>query len=142
MEGTELQIRPYSESDRGAVVALWLEVFVNEPSWNAPEAMIRRKLAVQPELFLVGAIAGKVVATVLAGFDGVRGWIHHLAVTPSRRRRGIATRMMRAAEAGLARLGCPKINLQVRPANAEAIAFYRTLGYEVEERVSMGKRLR
>jgi hypothetical protein len=84
---------------------------------------------------------GKVVATVLAGFDGVRGWIHHLAVVPSLGHRGIATQMIREAESGLAKLGCPKVNLQVRPANADVVAFYRSLGYQVEERVSMGKRL-
>jgi len=116
-------------------------VFADDPPWNGPEAVIRRKLGVQRELFLVGELTGKVVATVLAGFDGVRGWIHHLAVAPSLRRRGIATRMMREAESGLAKLGCPKINLQVRPGSTGVVAFYRTLGYEVEERVSMGKRL-
>lgn len=137
----EVQIRAYNESDRAEVVSLWREVFEDDPPWNAPEAIIQRKLGVQPELFLVGELAGKVVATVLAGFDGVRGWIHHLAVAPSLRRRGIATQMMREAESRLAKLGCPKINLQVRAANAEVIAFYQSLGYEVEERVSMGKRL-
>jgi ribosomal protein S18 acetylase RimI-like enzyme len=137
----ELYIRPYRESDNAAVVSLWQEVFADDPPWNGPEAVIRRKLGVQRELFLVGELTGKVVATVLAGFDGVRGWIHHLAVAPSLRRRGIATRMMREAESGLAKLGCPKINLQVRPGSTGVVAFYRTLGYEVEERVSMGKRL-
>jgi len=141
VEVTELRIRSYGEADRAAVVALWQEVFANDPPWNEPEAMIRRKLAVQPELFLVALLRGKLVGTCLAGFDGVRGWIHHLAVAPSLRRQGIATRMMRAAEAGLGKLGCSKINLQVRPANSEVIAFYESFGYEVEERVSMGKRI-
>jgi ribosomal protein S18 acetylase RimI-like enzyme len=82
-----------------------------------------------------------VAGTVLAGFDGVRGWIHHLAVLPAHRRRGVATQLMRAAERGLANLGCPKINLQVRAGNAGVIAFYRALGYQVEDRASLGKRL-
>jgi len=99
------------------------------------------KLTVQPELFLVGVADGKVVATVLGGFDGVRGWVHHLAVHNSSRRQGIATALMRAAEASLANLGCPKLNLQVRAANATVVAFYRSIGYDVEERVSMRKRL-
>lgn len=141
MAAIELQIRPYADSDHAGVVALWKEVFADDPPWNAPHVVIRRKLGVQPELFLVGAAAGKIIATVLAGFDGVRGWIHHLAVAPSLRRRGIAQRMMREAEARLARMGCSKINLQVRPKNADAVAFYRSIGYEVEERVSMGKLL-
>jgi ribosomal protein S18 acetylase RimI-like enzyme len=137
----ELEIRPYRDGDHDGVVALWSRVFAGDPAWNAPAEMIRRKLAVQRELFLVGLVAEQVVATVLAGFDGVRGWIHHLAVAPEQRRRGIATRMMALAEAGLVGLGCPKVNLQVRATNAGVVAFYRALGYAVEERVSMGKRL-
>ena len=123
------------------MVELWEEVFAGDPPWNAPAEMIRRKKTVQPELFLVAHSQEKVIGTVLAGFDGVRGWIHHLAVSPSQRRGGVATRLMQAAEDRLVKLGCPKVNLQVRSTNAGVIAFYRAVGYEVEERVSMGKRL-
>ena len=76
----------------------------------------------------------------MAGFDGVRGWIYHLAVAPECRRRGFATQLVRAAGDGLRKLGCQKINLQVRATNDDVVAFYRTLGYEVEQRVSMGRR--
>ena len=110
--------------------------------------MIRNKLRVQPELLLVattdaedGEIGPAIAGAVIAGFDGVRGWIHHLAVAPAWRRRGIATRLVRAAESGLRKLGCPKVNLQVRATNAEVVAFYRSLGYGIEDRVSMGRRL-
>ncbi len=133
--------RPYSPADHDAVVALWSEVFAGDPPRNAPPAMIRRKLGVQPELFLVATQEGRVIGTVLAGFDGVRGWIHHLAVDPSARRAGVATRLMAHAERALAAVGCPKVNLQVRATNAGVVAFYRRLGYVVEERVSMGKAL-
>lgn len=136
-----MEIRPFREEDAAAVTALWSDVFAGDPPWNEPSAMIRRKLTVQPELFLVAVSGGDVIGTVLAGFDGVRGWIHHLAVRPSMRRSGIATDLMRRAEEGLARLGCPKVNLQVRSGNEEAIAFYGALGYDVEDRVSMGKRI-
>jgi ribosomal protein S18 acetylase RimI-like enzyme len=103
--------------------------------------MIRRKLKVQPELFLVAHVNGQVVGTVMAGFDGVRGWVHHLAVRGSHRHQGIASSLMIAAEKGLEASGCPKVNLQVRATNSAVIAFYRSLGYEVEERASLGKRL-
>jgi ribosomal protein S18 acetylase RimI-like enzyme len=103
--------------------------------------MIARKLTVQPELFLVAVQDGLVVGAVMAGFDGVRGWIHRLAVLESTRRRGVGKRLIVHAENGLHRLGCPKVNLQVRSTNASVIAFYRALGYAVEERISMGKRL-
>ena len=103
--------------------------------------MIRRKLSIQPELFLVGQIGDRIVATVMAGFDGVRGWIHHLSVHPEYRHQGIASVLMRSAEQGLEALGCTKVNLQVRSTNAGVIAFYRSIGYDVEDRVSMGKRI-
>jgi ribosomal protein S18 acetylase RimI-like enzyme len=136
-----VETRSYTSTDHDAVVALWTEVFADDPPWNAPAAVIRRKLTVQPELFLVATHDGAVIGTVLGGYDGVRGWIHHLAVHPSARRTGVATRLMAHVERALAALGCPKINLQVRATNAGATAVYRRLGYAVEERVSMGKRL-
>ena len=121
---------------------MWRRVFPDDPPWNAPELMIANKLKVQPELLLVGELEGAIVAAVMAGFDGVRGWIHHLAVLPEQRRRGIATHLVRAAEQGLLALGCSKVNLQVRATNEAVVSFYRSLGYGVEERVSMGRRLR
>jgi ribosomal protein S18 acetylase RimI-like enzyme len=136
-----VEIRSYRASDRADLVRLWTELFPDDPPWNAPAAIIDRKLGVQPELLLVATSPGALAGAVVAGFDGVRGWIHHLAVLPAWRRRGIATRLVGAAEAGLRALGCPKVNLQVRPSNSGVVAFYRSLGYEVEERVSMGRRL-
>jgi ribosomal protein S18 acetylase RimI-like enzyme len=136
-----VDIRPYESKDQAQVVALWNEVFPDDPPWNEPASMIRRKLSVQPELFLVAHVTGEVAGTVLAGFDGVRGWVHHLAVHASYRRQGLASSLMTAAEKGLAALGCPKVNLQVRATNSAVVAFYRSLGYEVEDRASLGKRL-
>lgn len=137
----ELSVRSFRRSDGDALGALWRSVFPDDPSWNAPEVTIENKLRVQPELLLVGELAGNIVGAVMAGFDGVRGWIHHLAILPEHRRRGFATRLVRSAERGLQSLGCLKVNLQVRVSNQEVVAFYRSLGYEVEERVSMGRRL-
>ena len=139
--GAPIEIRPYDSKDHAQVVALWSKVFKDDPPWNEPASMIRRKLTVQPELFLVAVVNDQVVGTVMAGFDGVRGWIHHLAVRGSHRRQGIASSLMRAAEKGLEIAGCPKVNLQVRATNSKVIAFYRSLGYELEERASLGKRL-
>lgn len=136
-----LAIRPFEDADEAQVLALWEQAFPGEPPHNAPAASIARKRAWQRELFFVGVRGGRVVATVLAGYDGHRGWLYSVAVEAGLRRAGIATRMVRHAEEALARLGCPKVNLQVRSSNAEVIGFYRALGYAVEERVSMGRRL-
>lgn len=80
-------------------------------------------------------------ASVMAGYEGHRGWINYLAVTPSYPKKGIGQRMMADAEARLRMLGCPKINLLVRTTNASVIEFYRKIGFKIDEVVSLGKRL-
>ncbi len=134
-------IRTFREADSAAVAALWAEVFPDDPPHNAPAIVIPKKLAVQPELFFVAEGEGRIAGTVMAGYDGHRGWLYTVAVDPRLRRKGVGTALVRHAEAALLALGCPKVNLQVRASNAAVVAFYRSLGYAVEERISMGKRL-
>src|ERR1700730_9783122 len=141
MNTEKLTIRAYAESDEAQVIQLWREVFPDNPSWNVPKADIDRKLAVQRNLFLVGDLEGQIVASVMAGFDGHRGWVHLVAVAPKHRKRGFGRLMMAEGEKRLREIGCTKINLQVRATNQGVINFYERLGYSVEERVSMGKRL-
>jgi ribosomal protein S18 acetylase RimI-like enzyme len=136
----DLQIRAFRPDDRQAVIRLWEKCSLVVPQ-NDPAADIACKLKVQPELFLVGKMETTIVATVMAGYDGHRGWINYLAVSPDHRGRGIGRGMMEAAERKLRRLGCPKINLQVRKTNTGVIEFYRLLGYSVDEVVGLGKRL-
>ncbi|MHC4698854.1 MAG: GNAT family acetyltransferase [Planctomycetota bacterium] len=136
-----MEIRPYSESDAEAVASLWREVFPDAPSWNHPETDIRRKLAVQREFFLVATDGSDLVGTAMAGYDGHRGWVYYVAVSPRHRRQGIGAALMRSVEERLTSFGCPKLNLQVRASNDDVVAFYRKLGYQVEDRVSMAKRL-
>lgn len=133
-------IRPYRESDERAVIDLWHSCGLVVP-WNDPARDIRRKLAMQRELFLVAVESEEVVGTVMAGYDGHRGWVNYLAVQPDHRRHGLGRALMDAAEAGLDAAGCAKINLQVRMANQEAIAFYEAIGFGRDDVVSLGKRL-
>ena len=136
-----MEIRPYDEADEAAVVALWRDVFPDAPVWNDPALDIERKLSVQRELFLVASSEGDLVGTVMCGYDGHRGWVYNVAVSPRHRRGGIGAELMRRSEDELRKLGCAKLNLQVRAENDAAVAFYASLGYVVEDRVSMGKRL-
>ena len=92
-------------------------------------------------MFLVGSVDGRLVASVMAGYDGHRGWINYLAVCPTVRRRGYGRQLMAHVEDRLYDCGCPKINLQIRTENKAAIEFYRRLDYDVDDVVSMGKRL-
>jgi ribosomal protein S18 acetylase RimI-like enzyme len=122
------------------VIDLWIQCNLVVPA-NNPEKDIERKLAVNPELFLVGIMDDTLVATCMAGYDGHRGWINYLAVAPQYRRQGIATRIIKAAERFLVSAGCPKINLQVRTSNMAVIQFYKSVGYSNDDVVSLGKRL-
>jgi ribosomal protein S18 acetylase RimI-like enzyme len=136
-----INIRTYRNDDLQAVRVLWEEVFPSDPPWNAAAVAIPEKTAFQPELLLVAEDGGQLVGTAMAGYDGHRGWLYSLAVKPAGRRSGVGRMLVAEAERRLATLGCRKINLQVRSTNEAVIGFYRRLGYEVEERVSMGKRV-
>jgi ribosomal protein S18 acetylase RimI-like enzyme len=131
----------YAESHFDGVAALWQEAFPNPQPWNAPEVTIRAKLAMQSDLFLLAVDREQVIGSVLAGYDGHRGWLHAVAVLKTYRRQGVGSALVRESERRLLELGCVKINLQIQNTNASVTEFYRRLGYEVEERVSMGKRL-
>lgn len=135
-----IEIRQYETSDEMQVVQLWTDCDLIVP-WNNPHRDIQRKLDAQPELFLVGCLADTIVAAVMAGYDGHRGWINYLAVHPDHQHTGIAKRMMDEAERLLRAAGCPKINLQVRRSNTKVIEFYRKIGYKLDDVVSLGKRL-
>jgi ribosomal protein S18 acetylase RimI-like enzyme len=135
-----VNIRPFVEADESAVVALWEECGLTRP-WNDPRADIARKLKVQRDLFLVGEARGRIMASVMAGYDGHRGWVNYLAVLPAQRGRGHGRRLMREVEQALLAVGCPKLNLQVRTDNASALEFYRRIGYAQDAAVSLGKRL-
>lgn len=135
-----MKIRPYTPADETAVIDLWQRCELTRP-WNDPRKDIERKLTVQPELFFVGERDGTVLATAMAGFDGHRGWINYLAVSPDVQKQGLGRQLMSHVEQTLTAMGCPKLNLQVRAGNAQALAFYQAIGYGQDELVSMGKRL-
>lgn len=127
-------------SDQNSVVALWIKCGL-VVSHNNPVKDIERKLTVHPEWFLVGEIDGEVMATCMAGFEGHRGWINYLAVSPDLQGHGFGKMIMAHAEAMLKAAGCPKINLQIRATNQTVIGFYESLGYSHDPVVSLGKRL-
>jgi ribosomal protein S18 acetylase RimI-like enzyme len=134
-----MKIRSYDPSDREQVIALWNEVFPGSTGHNDPGQSIDRKVASDDGLFFVALDGDVIVGTALAGYDGHRGWLYSIAVSPDRQRCGIGTKLVRHAEEVLAGRGCPKLNLQVRANNADVVAFYESLSYQTEERISMGK---
>ena len=142
MSVTDIAVSPFDDaSHREQVVALWKSVFGYETAHNDPHLSIDRKIAANDGLFLVAVSGVTVVGTIMAGYDGHRGWIYSLAVAPSHRHRGIGSQLVAQAERELAERGCVKINLQILEGNEGTVAFYERLGFAVEPRISMGKRL-
>jgi len=137
---SDFVIRQYHAEDQQDVIDLWARCGLVAPQ-NNPRRDIRRKVKVNPEWFLVGQLEGKVIATCMAGYEGHRGWINYLAVAPKYKRKGFAKQIMREAERLLRAAGCPKINLQIRTSNTGVIDFYKAIGYDIDDVVSMGNRL-
>jgi len=136
----KFKIREYKQKDEHQVIELWLDCKLVVP-WNNPKLDIQRKLKVNPELFLVGEINNKIIASVMGGYEGHRGWINYLAVLPEYQGKGYAKDIMFAIEQKLKNIGCPKINLQIRSNNENVIKFYESIGYFDEHMTSMGKKL-
>ena len=135
-----MRIRTYRPEDRAALLDLWKRCDLLRP-WNDPVKDIDRKLAEQPEGLFVGEAGGEMMASMMVGYDGHRGWVNYLAVAPDCQRCGFGAALMRHLEAALTARGCPKLNLQVREGNDAVIGFYERLGYGNDHTVSLGKRL-
>lgn len=133
-------IRPFHPNDQSQVIALWQASGLTRP-WNDPVKDIARKLQVRPDWFLVLEVDGAIVASVMVGYDGHRGWLSYLGVLPTAQRQGWGRQLVEHAERLLIAEGCPKLNLQVRGTNTTAIEFYRSLGFNMDDVVSLGKRL-
>ena len=140
MPESSLFIRPFQTEDEAALIKLWQLCELTVP-WNDPHKDIARKLKVQPELFLVGMLENHLISSVMGGYDGHRGWINYLAVHPDFQAQGLAQQIMDFLESALRKIGCPKINLQIRAGNDKVILIYQKLGFTDDRVVSMGKRL-
>ena len=134
-----MEIASYSQTHFAAVKALWEEVFPDDLPRDYADVSIPAKAKEHPELFLLALDGERVVGSVMAGYDGHRGWLYRVAVAKAHRHLGVGAALIHEAEKRLWALGCVKINLQVRGANQNVTAFYQDLGYVVEDRISMGK---
>jgi ribosomal protein S18 acetylase RimI-like enzyme len=133
-------LRSYRPGDHEALVSLWSICELTRP-WNNPHRDIDRKLARDGDNLLLLEEGGQLIASVMVGYEGHRGWVNYLAVHPDHRRQGLGRLLMDVAERRLRDLGCAKVNLQVRASNETATEFYRQIGYTVDDVVSLGKRL-
>ena len=138
----DVEIRTYDDNEhRDQVIDIWTSIFQHEDLRNKPSLKIDKKLAMKDDLFFVALEKKKVVGTIMAGYDGHRGWIYTVAVIPERRKANIGSKLLEYAEKELIKLGCVKINLQVYNSEEFVKEFYLKNGYEIEDRISMGKEI-
>jgi len=135
-----LTTRSFRSEDEAAVIDLWTRCGLVRPH-NDPKKDILRKSKVRPDMFLVGLLDEVIVASIMIGYEGHRGWINYLAVSPECQKRGFGKQMMEEAERLLRAESCPKISLQIRTSNVEVLGFYRAIGFVQDEVISLGKRL-
>jgi ribosomal protein S18 acetylase RimI-like enzyme len=135
-----LEIVRYVPSHREAVVDLWKKCGLVVP-WNDPVEDIQKKLDFQPDLFLIALLDGRLIGSVMIGYEGHRGWMNYLAVLPEYQKRGYGRKLVERSIEELKKLGCLKLNVQVRESNSGVIEFYRRLGFKDDNVVSLGLRL-
>ena len=132
-----MKIRKFQEKDRTSLIELWKTVFPNDPPHNEPSKVIEAKLAVDDLIFMAES-SNEIVGTCMAGYDGHRGWLYAVAVLPNHRRSGTGSLLVKHTIQCLKELGCIKVNLQIRSTNTDVAAFYKSLGFTIEDRISMG----
>jgi ribosomal protein S18 acetylase RimI-like enzyme len=135
-------IRNYQVKDEKQVIDLWNTIFPITDAHHDPQTSIQRKMAVDPELFLVAVEKNTIIGTAMGGYDGHRGWIYSVSVHPEYRKKGIGSELLRSIEAELMKRNCPKVNLQILETNEDVVEFYKKNGYFIEPRISMGKVIR
>ena len=132
-----MNIRKYQDSDRSVLMELWNTVFPDDPPHNEPSIVIEAKLAVD-DLIFVAVHESKIVGACMAGYDGHRGWLYAVAVLKELRRNSTGAALVKYTMQALKEIGCRKVNLQIRSSNIKVAAFYKSLGFVIEERLSMG----
>jgi ribosomal protein S18 acetylase RimI-like enzyme len=133
-----LSISPIEDADVSAVIALWQRCDLTRP-WNDPTGDIAFARRGDNATILLGREAGTIVASVMVGHDGHRGWVYYVAVHPEHRGREYGRTIMAAAEDWLRQRGVVKVMLLVRSDNAKVQAFYETLDYAEQDRIIYAK---
>ena len=130
-------LRKYKHQDKDALIGLWQGAFPEPAAHNEPTLVLTEKLK-KDNLIFIAEKSGQIVGSCMAGYDGHRGWLYSVAISPETRRLGIGSKLVKHTIKQLKELGCQKVNLQIVAGNEQVIAFYKNLGFYSEERISMG----
>ena len=133
-----LAIAPIADTDVATVIALWQACGLTRP-WNDPAADIALARRGPNSTILIGRADNHIVATVMVGHDGHRGWVYYVATDPDRRTKGFGRAIMDAAEDWLRAAGIAKLQLLVRRENARAGTFYQSIGYAEAQTIVFAK---
>lgn len=133
-----LAIAEIADADIAAVIALWQAAGLTRP-WNDPASDIALARRGPNSTILIGRDGDAIVATVMVGHDGHRGWVYYVATDPDRRAKGFGRAIMNAAEEWLRAAGIAKLQLLVRRDNAKAGAFYQSIGYDEAQTIVFAK---
>jgi hypothetical protein len=132
-----MNIRKFQKNDKDSLIKLWQAVFADDPPHNEPSLVIEAKLRVDDLIFVAESNA-EIIGACMAGYDGHRGWLYAVAVNQDHRRGGTGAKLVKYSLQALKQLGCIKVNLQIRSTNTGVTDFYQSLGFSVEDRISMG----
>ncbi len=135
-----LDIKEFKPCDREPVVSLWERCGLTRP-WNNPHEDFDLATASASSTILVGRLDGRIIASVMVGFDGHRGWLYYLTVDPSYQGNGFGRELVAAAEEWLKAKGAPKADLMVRHDNADAVRFYKRMGHAPQDVTTLGEKL-
>ena len=118
------------------VIKIWRKAGISVGSTDTKEEL-QRMLQRNPNLFLIGTVDKKVISVVMGGFDGRRGYVHHLAVDPNHQRKGFGKIMMEELNKEFQRMGIHKVHLFVERSNKGVVSFYRKIGWEIRNDLIM-----
>jgi ribosomal protein S18 acetylase RimI-like enzyme len=137
-----VKIRKFRQTDKDSVITIWKDVFNPQKPHNDPELVINMKTKHNDGLFFIAEENKQLIGTIMGGFDGHRGWLYSLAVSPKYRRKGVGTLLVNKVLNELINLGCIKVNLQIYSDNRSTVEFYKKIGFLIEDRISMGKKIK
>ena len=139
---SQIRIREFRIDEYHSVCELWKQAgLIIRPGDDLKG--IKKKLLRDPDLFLVAEESGNIVGCVLGAWDGRRGWINHLAVSPTHQRKGVGTSLIRELERRLVLKGALKVNAQVYKWNSKSLEFFKAAGYEIHsDLIMIGKQLK